>query len=1086
MSDSSSNRPNPDEVMNTLKDFQRNTVDFVYQRLYEGENPTKRFLVADEVGLGKTMVARGLIAKAVDRLWDTTKRIDVVYVCSNADIARQNLNRLSVGVDHFPLASRLTLLPLRLKDLTDKKLNFISFTPATSLDLGSNLGMMQERALIYHMLRDGWGFRGTAAANVFQGNVSSTSWDWWCNHGIDPEDIDKRLQALFLCDLEEHPEVRHRFDDVCTSFQRRRQHYKNVPAQDRRDRNAVVGELRSILAKSCVNALEPDLIILDEFQRFRHLLNGDDEASQLAQALFQYKDAKVVLLSATPYKMYTLSQEGTEEDHYRDFLGTVRFLLDDEEKSAQFAVLMEQYRRQLQRTSVDDTKGLRTIKCRVEEMLRSVMVRTERLAVSSNRNGMVQDVHRAAGTCTLESDDIRGYAAVDSIARGLQTCDQIEYWKSSPYLLNFMDSYQIKKQFERELASQTGNRRVSDVIISNPDYVLTWDTFLEYRPIKAQNAKLRALMQQYLDTGAWKLLWVPPSLPYYESDGVFADAGVQDVTKSLIFSSWKVVSKVIAALCSYEAERQMVSLGNLGTDYTELRRKRGPLLRFARSEGRLTGMAVLPLLYPCVSLATGIDPLAISKRLAKDGIAPTKELVLSAIEQQVSALLRKATDKRMRRDDGFDDRWAWSSVALLDKAFAENEAGSWLDCNSDTIGWKSTLKTRVDDEDQTSFADHLNLFREWFHNPKDLGSVPEAVVKLVSKLAVASPAVTALRALCRLWPGHNVTSMPEVLTAAARIAMGFRSMFNLPESIALIRGSSEGKPFWEQVLDYCIDGNIQSVMDEYVHVLNESLGLLGSSPEKAAPGIAEVIHDAVAIRTTRLDFDEISLDPTSRLVTTPLVKRSIRCRFALAFGEGKNEEGEDVTREDQVRSAFNSPFRPFILASTSIGQEGLDFHQYCHRIYHWNLPSNPVDMEQREGRIHRYKGHVIRRNLAKTYGLGGLCREWKPFSDPWKTLFSRAVAARHKGDNDLVPFWICEANGGYCIERHVPILPLSRDERRLQNLKSSMALYRLAFGQPRQEDLVEFLRQKLGSDPGEDILVQYRIDLSPPKRPRVR
>ena len=56
-----------------------------------------------------------------------------------------------------------------------------------------------------------------------------------------------------------------------------------------------------------------------------------------------------------------------------------------------------------------------------------------------------------------------------------------------------------------------------------------------------------------------------------------------------------------------------------------------------------------------------------------------------------------------------------------------------------------------------------------------------------------------------------------------------------------------------------------------------------------------------------------------------------------------------------------------MLASTSVGQEGLDFHTYCHAIVHWNLPSNPVDLEQREGRIHRYKGHAVRRNVAERH-----------------------------------------------------------------------------------------------------------------------
>jgi hypothetical protein len=43
----------------------------------------------------------------------------------------------------------------------------------------------------------------------------------------------------------------------------------------------------------------------------------------------------------------------------------------------------------------------------------------------------------------------------------------------------------------------------------------------------------------------------------------------------------------------------------------------------------------------------------------------------------------------------------------------------------------------------------------------------------------------------------------------------------------------------------------------------------------------------------------------------------------------------------------------------SVGQEGLDIHHYCHAITHWNLPANPVDLEQREGRIHSYKAHAV-------------------------------------------------------------------------------------------------------------------------------
>lgn len=158
-----------------------------------------------------------------------------------------------------------------------------------------------------------------------------------------------------------------------------------------------------------------------------------------------------------------------------------------------------------------------------------------------------------------------------------------------------------------------------------------------------------------------------------------------------------------------------------------------------------------------------------------------------------------------------------------------------------------------------------------------------------------------------------------------------------------------------------MDGNIQAVLDEYVHVLIDSLGLGGLSIEDAAEELGATIESALTIRTTSQEFREIKVDADGQI---NLQSQRIRCRYALRFGQAKDED-DRITREDQVRTAFNSPFRPFILATTSIGQEGLDFHLYCHSIYHWNLPSNPVDLEQREGRVHRYKGHVIRKNLGE-------------------------------------------------------------------------------------------------------------------------
>mgnify|MGYP000733483606 CR=1 FL=1 len=144
-----------DQLLEFLKDFQLETVDHVYKKLYK-ENHDK-FLIADEVGLGKTMVARGIIAKIIDDFQSKDQdRIDIIYICSNTQIARQNINRLNIMDKKFSHSSRITLLPLKIKELAKNDINFISFTPGTSFQLKSSGGIKKERALLYHLLKGKW------------------------------------------------------------------------------------------------------------------------------------------------------------------------------------------------------------------------------------------------------------------------------------------------------------------------------------------------------------------------------------------------------------------------------------------------------------------------------------------------------------------------------------------------------------------------------------------------------------------------------------------------------------------------------------------------------------------------------------------------------------------------------------------------------------------------------------------------------------------------------------------------------------------------------------------------------------------
>ena len=132
---------------------------------------------------------------------------------------------------------------------------------------------------------------------------------------------------------------------------------------------------------------------------------------------------------------------------------------------------------------------------------------------------------------------------------------------------------------------------------------------------------------------------------------------------------------------------------------------------------------------------------------------------------------------------------------------------------------------------------------------------------------------------------------------------------------------------------------------------------------------------------------------------------------------------------------------------------------------HWNLPSNPVDLEQREGRVHRYKGHAVRKNVAEKHGPAVLRESPK---DLWRSLFEAAEddSSTQRG---MVPYWLFPLEGGAHIERHVPALPLKR----------SLAVYRMVFGQPRQDDLMAFLLDRCSPELLEEVGPLLQIQLSP-------
>jgi hypothetical protein len=140
---------------------------------------------------------------------------------------------------------------------------------------------------------------------------------------------------------------------------------------------------------------------------------------------------------------------------------------------------------------------------------------------------------------------------------------------------------------------------------------------------------------------------------------------------------------------------------------------------------------------------------------------------------------------------------------------------------------------------------------------------------------------------------------------------------------------------------------------------------------------------------------------------------------------------------------------------------------------HWNLPSNPVDFEQREGRVNRFAGHAVRKNVAAAHRTEALSSDDR---NPWRAAFSAATGT-HPELGEFAPYWTYP--GGATVERQIITYPLSRDIERASRLKDALTMYRLTLGQPRQEDMLEMMVRR-GVKPG----TVAKLDLSPPRRER--
>ena len=983
-------------MTNKAKDFQRATAEHILHLFKDKQQ--KRVLLADEVGLGKTIIAKEVIDKVGE--WHKVDFEDdhfkVVYICSNISISQQNTQKLGIKDTLDISESRLSMQHLVIHQNAGwdhDYMQLIPLTPATSFSLKKGTGTKRERALMFiHLSRLPRLLSYRQELSEYMKMMPMGGNDWEKYVDLYQEKSDKcdsngsnyyaNMQKSLLEKLSEY-DIK-LLIDFCTVRKKENCSF---------EAKTLLNRLRHIFAEISLEQLEPDLVIMDEFQRFKSLLksDGDCEQAMLMKKFLTTIQTKVLLLSATPYKPFTTLEELNEnntDEQYDDFLQLMDFLYEKQTGTESFKPVWRDYSLSLVNLNESSFSVVVDKKNIAEGKLYNVMCRTERF-----NTGIVNDSQ--VGAVSISEGDILSYCQMKSLMKIFDKvairkggcCTKnlpMEYVKSCPYLLSFMDNYQLKKDIVNAFYHSNEDAR-KYVGTRSPRYILTTSRINNYQKIDSNNAKLDFLKNILFRNNSEQLLWVPASRPYYTvKNGIYEKN--RAFSKVLVFSAWEMVPRMLSILLSYESERLIIPYAVKNATYQK--KFSGKLIDENKPIITFVSEYLSSLYVPETSLGQDISVI-------RHNIKHSIEGKLNSIKKQYNI-----------------------------KKYAKSSAKSTL----------SILKILDDDIAENHIFDTEELY------------MAEDSAEIWTEIAISSTANVLYRIL------KNKRSASEV-------AENFISLFNNREATAIIDILYPKDDYYVGVLKYCTDGNLQAVMDEYCHLLEEK-------GEK----LCHKLNESFADTTPTLD-----IDTTDSFYNKGGVKKmSMRTSYALRYGNIRFSE-KDVKRSVTVRSVFNSPFRPFVLASTSVGQEGLDFHWYARKIVHWNLPSNPVDLEQREGRINRYKCLAVRRNVAHRY----------PNLYDWDDMFEAAEKEFRKDYSEMVPYWcltpemkeVMEKCGQEFeqIERIIPMYPLSRDQSRYAHLIKVLSLYRLTMGQPRQEELLQLLQDKLSEIEMEELL----IDLSP-------
>jgi hypothetical protein len=996
--------------------FQKATVDAICKVLLDPKS-ARRFLVADEPGLGKTVLARDSIEAYLKVMKPRLRGRPMVvyYITSDLAIAHQNKDRLITNlpkVENKSLVSpveRLGLIPITPR-LTGA-VELFAFTPHTSLPERTakiGPGRCAERAFLYRLLCLHFPAQVKKIdEKVFQFTVTPKNWKL------------AKQRALQLVNAHISETFIKRFTR-CIKSEFGRNVNLAAGLDEQGSGKKLLVRLRRIMSQAALHSYPPDLVILDEFQKYQYVideaLDNNPNADPLIQNLFNghgNRKPAVLLLSGTPYS-------SRHENAHQQLFRLLAFLKNDATFSSNLTGKFEDLRRLLlgiakhvdnKEKQLELAKHALTLRDYIQDKMMQVMARTERVLITKTSNDQLEKC-----IAYLDEKDLEIFANMIKVLDQRDHSDALSYWNSIPYPVQAMGQHYAAWNRRKKNVLQGPTVRIDRIARLSK---------LGDHP----HPKMRAL-NAIVKPEHLALPWLPPSLEWWPLKGPWKDAPKN--IKLLLFSRFKAAPQSISSLLSYGVESEMLKAG--ASAYAKVTKTS----RFKTGKKQFPLWALFhpsPLLVKFVDTFPAIAGETMTTMRKRIRLHLKEKFTTSACIEVVASGPNKERNRH---------RSTWEVLVGVEKRM-----GMYAVTRK---AWKSISGT----------DDSVRAMMEELDAVDPIIKISQRELEDLVELAMVGPGVVLGRALYRHYP---IAITKECLHHVVRLSWsGLRTYLDKP----VFWSAYSRKTATEALKQAVWDGCLESVLDEHIWMRSNSLS-------EGLKTLTEEVLDTFQLSAGSFKFQapNAKKDGSSKGVR-------IRCHAAVPFGGLEAEKREAATvdvgsvpaRTDALRSAFNSPFWPHVLASTSAGQEGLDFHTWCSRIGHWDLCPSPIELEQREGRVSRYGGLAVREVLAKKKEQQLLREPTVMHTSAWSKL--KEIAIDEVDETGLQPWWHMDDAK---VRRYLFALPMSRDEQKYERLQNQRLIYRLALGHPNQDDLVKTLA--VTDDETLRLLQSLALDLSP-------